>query len=122
MSFLWFTFKVVNIEKAVKFYQDVVGLEVQRRIDASPTMEIVFMGNEEGTKVELIFDRTNRDKLEYPDHMSIGFSVDNIQEKMAEVSQKGYAVHSGPFRPNSHTEFFFVLDPNGLRVQFVKEG
>ncbi|QSX09351.1 VOC family protein [Alkalibacter rhizosphaerae] len=122
MSFLWYTFKVVNMEKSVKFYTDIVGLKEQRRFNPSPTTEIVFLGDEEGTKVELIFDRTNKARLEYPDHMSMGFSIDDIEEKIKEVSQKGYAVHSGPIKPNANTEFFFVLDPNGMKVQFVKEG
>ncbi|MBF7096187.1 VOC family protein [Alkalibacter mobilis] len=122
MSFLWYTFKVVDLEKSLKFYTEVVGLKVQRKFSASPTTEIVFLGDEDGTHVELIFDRENKAKLEYPDHMSMGFAVDDIQEKMAEVSQKGFAVHSGPFKPNPHVEFFFVLDPNGMKVQFVKQG
>lgn len=121
-QFLWFTYKVINMEKSIQFYQEVVGLEIQRQFTASPTMEIVFLGDKEGTKVELILDRTNEVHLEYPEHMSLGFAVDSIEEKIKEVSQKGVAVHSGPFRPGVNTEFFYVLDPNGMKIQFVKEG
>lgn len=122
MNFLWFTFQVSNIEKSIRFYKDVVGLEVQRHIEPSPTMEIVFLGDENCTKVELIYNMESKAKLEYPETMSIGFAVDDIKEKMAEVSHKGYAVHSGPIKPNPNTEFFYVLDPDGMKVQFVKEG
>lgn len=121
-QFLWVTFKVINMEKSVQFYKDVVGLEIQRQFTASPTMEIVFLGDQDGTKVELIFDRDNEVQLGYPEHLSLGFAVDNIEEKIKEVSQKGVAVHSGPFRPGVNTEFFYVVDPNGLKIQFVKEG
>lgn len=121
MSFLWFRFKVSSMEKSIQFYKDVVGLEIQRQSAPSPTTEVIFMGDEHSMMLELVHDMENREKLEYPEHMSIGFAVDDIKEKMAEVSQMGYAVVKGPIKPNPTTEFFFVKDPNGMMVQFVKE-
>lgn len=29
-------------------------------------------------------------------------------------------IHSGPFQPNPHTKFIYLLDPNGLKVQLVE--
>jgi len=35
------------------------------------------------------------------------------------VKEKGIDIHSGPFQPNPHIKYFFVMDPNGLKIQFV---
>ena len=39
---------------------------------------------------------------------------------MTSMKEKGIPIHSGPFQPNPHARFFFVLDPNGLKIQFVE--
>jgi len=36
------------------------------------------------------------------------------------VKEKGIDIESGPIQPNPQTKFFFVLDPNGYRIQFVE--
>ena len=34
--------------------------------------------------------------------------------------ERGIAIHSGPFQPNPELRFLYVLDPDGLKVQFVE--
>jgi len=36
------------------------------------------------------------------------------------LEEKGIEVIGGPFQPNQHIKYIFVLDPNGLRIQFVE--
>ena len=55
MKFCWATIMVKDMEESLKFYQEIVGLKVDRRFEAGPGVEIVFLGNGE-TKVELICD------------------------------------------------------------------
>jgi lactoylglutathione lyase len=46
--------------------------------------------------------------------------MDSVDEMMAFVKEKGIPIHSGPFQPNPNTKFFFIIDPNGLKIQFVE--
>jgi lactoylglutathione lyase len=59
-------------------------------------------------------------EVDYGKHISLGFEVKSVDEMMKLVKEKGIAIHSGPIQPNPHTKFFHVLDPNGLRIQFVE--
>jgi lactoylglutathione lyase len=52
--------------------------------------------------------------------ISLGFEVASVEEKMASLKAQGIPIHSGPFSPDAHVKFFYVLDPNGLRIQFVE--
>jgi lactoylglutathione lyase len=52
--------------------------------------------------------------------ISLGFEVKSLDDMMAFVKEKGLVMHSGPFQPNPHVRFFYVLDPNGLKIQFVE--
>lgn len=118
MKFCWSTITVKNMEESLKFYQEIVGLSVNRRFQAGPGVEIVFLGDGE-TKVELIFNKEIKD-VSFGQSISWGFEVDSVDEMMKLVKEKGIGIHSGPFQPNPNTKFFFVLDPNGLKIQFVE--
>ncbi|MTK12896.1 MAG: VOC family protein [Clostridiaceae bacterium] len=118
MKFCWSTLMVKNMEESFKFYKEIVGLEVDRRYNAGPGVEIAFLGDGE-TKVELICNEAMKE-VNFGQDISLGFEVNSVDEMMAFVKDKGIDIHSGPFQPNPHIKFFYVLDPNGLKIQFVE--
>ena len=109
---------VKNMEESLKFYQEIVGLSMNRKFKAGPGVEIAFLGDGE-TKIELIYDEANKE-VNMGQDISLGFVVDSVDEMMVFVKDKGIAIHSGPYQPNPHTKFFYVIDPNGLKIQFVQ--
>lgn len=117
MSFAHTTIMVKDMKESLQFYQEIVGLSIARRFPID-TGEIVFLGDGE-TKVELIYNRQLKE-VSYGEHISLGFSVESLDKTMEFVKEKGIEIHSGPIEPNPATRFFFVLDPNGLRVQFIE--
>lgn len=118
MKFCWCTLKVKDMEESLKFYQEIVGLEIDHRFNAGPGVEIAFLGDGE-TKVELICDQANRE-VNLGQDISLGFEVESVDKMIAFLKEKGRNSHSGPIQPNPHTRFFFILDPNGLKIQFVE--
>jgi lactoylglutathione lyase len=106
------------MEESLKFYREIVGLEVNRRFKAGPDTEIAFLGDGE-TKIELICNGID-EEIDVGQDISWGFTVDSLDEKMSAIKEKGTDIHSGPFQPNPHTRFFYVIDPNGLKIQFVE--
>ena len=115
MAFLWCTVRVSDVDRSVKFYEDVVGLTVARRLP-SPYGEIVFLGDGE-TTLELMGGRSG----EMGDDISIGFSTNDLDALTAELADKGVKIHSGPFSPAPGVRFLYVQDPDGLKVQFVEQ-
>ena len=102
----------------MKFYQDIVGLPVNRRFSAGPTCEIAFLGDGE-TKVELICN-TGSAIPNIGQDISLGFEADSLEDKLKSARDNGVEIESGPVQPNPHVKFFFVKDPNGVRIQFVQ--
>lgn len=118
MKFCWTTIMVSNMERSLRFYRDLLGLPVQKIMRVDIGMEIVFLGEEE-TKVELIFN----DKIPnpaYTQNISMGFEVASLDETMNLMAANSIEVQGGPFQPNPHTKFFYVLDPDGVKIQFVE--
>lgn len=118
MKFCWSTLTVRNMEESLKFYQELIGLPLNRRFSAGPGVEIAFLGDGD-TKIELICYGSGKEVNAGQD-ISWGFEVSSVDKMIATLKEKGIAIQSGPFQPNPHTKFFFVLDPNGMNIQFVE--
>ena len=84
----------------------------------SPGLEITFLGDGE-TKVELVHNK-EMNGVNIGQDISLGFEVNSVDEMMTFVKERKIEIHSGPFQPSPHTKFFFVVDPNGLKIQFVE--
>ncbi len=82
-------------------------------------MELAFLGKGE-TKVELIW-RKDEKPAYYGQDISMGFFVDDLDVTMKFMQERNIPILGGPFKPNDHIRFFYVLDPNGLRIQFVEQ-
>lgn len=118
MGFLWTTLVVKDLEESVSFYKDVVGLKENRRIKGGPGVDIVFLGDGE-TQIELMNSAQPRE-INMGKDITLGFEVTSVDEKIADLREKGVVIHSGPFQPAPTVKFFYVLDPDGLKIQFVE--
>ncbi len=118
MKFCWATIAVSDMEASLNFYQEIVGLPLNRRFTGAPGVELAFLGEGE-TEVELIFD-PNHPATDEINGISLGFTVKSVEEMMVFVESKNILIESGPFQPNQHVKFFYVKDPNGLKIQFVE--
>ena len=118
MDFCWITIHVKDLSESLKFYQDIIGLQVHRKMNPNSEMEIVFLGSGK-TEIELIYNAKNTE-LTYGKDISLGFVVDSADREMERLKRKKIAIQSGPFQPNPHIKFFYILDPDGIRIQFVE--
>ncbi len=116
MDFKWVTLQVEDMDKSLAFYRDIVGLRITEEIKTADT-EIYFLG-EGSTRVELISSPEAGGQM--GPSISLGFGVKDLDGMMAFIKAKGLDVHSGPFSPSPGIRFFYLLDPSGLRVQFVE--
>ncbi len=118
MKFCWATIRIKDLDRSLEFYKEIVGLEISQRMDMGEGKTIVFLGPGE-TKLEMIYNKEYKD-IDFGDSISLGFEVDSVDEKIEFIKSKGLKIHSGPFSPVPSTKFFYVLDPNGLKIQFVE--
>jgi lactoylglutathione lyase len=118
MKFCWTTLYVKDMDESLRFYQEVVGLPLNRRMKPTLEQEIAFLGSD-GTQVELICRQDKKD-VSLGQDISMGFETPSLDALIEQFRTIGLAVHSGPFQPNPGIRFLYVLDPNGLKIQFVE--
>ena len=116
MNLIHVTISVSDLEQSLRFYNELVGLPIKRRF-ASPGTEIVFLGDG-GADIELIHHENNG-ALSIGKDISIGFAVESVEAKLAELRAAGVEA-TNIISPNPHVRFFFVSDPSGVRIQFVE--
>jgi len=118
MKFCWTTLNVKNMNDSLKFYQDIVKLEVNNHFKISTEKEIAFLGKGE-TQIELIWDKEITNP-ELNGKISIGFQTESLDELMIFLKEKEIPVIEGPIQPNPFIKFIFISDPNGLKIQFIE--
>lgn len=119
MKFNHVTLSVADLDASLKFYQDIVGLEVQRRFPAGPGREIVFLSSG-ATQVELI-GGARHDGDEPGKGLSMGFVAGSLEEIIDLLREKGYVTDGNIISPQPNVRFFFAKDPDGYNIQFIAE-
>lgn len=82
-------------------------------------MQIVFLGSGK-TEIELIH-HAKHGNLSYGNDISLGFIVDSVDSELERLKRINIPVESGPFTPGPHIKFFYILDPNGIRIQLAEQ-
>lgn len=118
MKFCWVTIRIKDLKESLHFYEEIVGLNVHQKIEMGEGKTIMFLGDGE-TKLEMIYNDKYKD-IDMGQSITLGFEVESVEEKIKFIEEKGLKVESGPFSPAPNTKFFYVMDPNGLKIQFVE--
>jgi lactoylglutathione lyase len=119
MNFCWITLNVNNLEESLKFYHEIIGLKILERFNISEETEIVMLGETNGTKVELIYNK-NKNISVHNQGISIGFEVTSLDEAIELVKTRNIPIKRGPVSPIPSTTFFFIDDPNGIEIQIIQ--
>ena len=114
MKFCWSTLMVKNMEESLRFYTDVLGLEIASRFNAMPGLELAFLDAGD-VQIELVCNADSQNTV-VGDAISLGFEVPSLDEALKLVNDKDIPLHSGPF-VHPTVKFFFIQDPNGLKIQ-----
>ena len=125
MRMLHTMIRVVDLEKSVAFYTDVLGMQLLRRKDYPSgrfTLAFLGYGNEkEHTVLELThnWDTEHYDLGNGYGHIALG--VQDIQATCAGIADRGGRLvrEPGPMKHGS-TVIAFLEDPDGYKVELIE--
>ena len=125
MRILHTMLRVSDLDRSIKFYQDVLGMRLLRTSE-NPEYKytLAFLGYEDGesaAEIELTYN-WGVDKYEHGNaygHIAIG--VDDIYATCEAVRANGGNVtrEAGPVKGGS-TVIAFVEDPDGYKIEFIE--
>ena len=114
-------YRVNDLERTVKFYRDVLGLEETKRHKSPRGSELVFLkapgSNEE---IEICFFPGSEPVQVQPDLTHLAFEVDSLVEFAKHLAKLGVKYSDGPTTSSSGTTFAFIDAPEGYEIELIQ--
>ena len=116
------TLKRLNdLEKTVKFYKDVLGLEEVRRHKSPRGSELVFMKAPESEElIELCYFPSSGPVQVQPDLTHLAFQVDSLEEFGKHLASLGLKYSDGPTLKPDGSGFAFIDAPEGYEIEIMQ--
>lgn len=120
MKYLHAMIRVVDIDKSMHFYRELLGLKLTRKKDSEKgRFTLYYLATEEGEpEIELTH---NWDGGEYVSGNAFGhlaFQVKNIYELCQKLEDGGVVI----LRPPRDGYMAFIKDPSGVSIELLQEG
>jgi len=113
--------RVNDIERTIKFYEDVLGLKVTGRHLSPRGAQIVFLATPNSEEEIEICQLPNSPSVQVqPDLMHLAFEVDSIEAFANEIAKKGYKLSDGPTPTGSGSVIAFVDAPEGYEIELIE--
>ena len=114
-------YRVNDIERTVKFYRDILGLEEVRRHKSPRGSELVFLKAPESEEtVEVCYFPSSGPVQVQPDLTHLAFSVDSLEEFGKHLAAHGLKYSDGPTMKDNGGGFAFVDAPEGYEIELIQ--
>lgn len=113
-------FNVLDLEKSIAFYEEALGLTVNRTYEASDGSFILkYLGDmATGFQLELTWLRDRKEAYNLGDNeFHLVFEVDNMQEAYQKHKAMGCVCYE-----NKDMGIYFINDPDGYWIEIIPGG
>jgi lactoylglutathione lyase len=115
--------RVNDLERTVRFYEDILGLKVGRRHTSPRGAQLAFIRTPNSDEeIELCQLPDAPPVHVQPDLVHLAFEVDDIAAFAEAVAKKGYTLSDGPTRTGSGSVIAFIDAPEGYEVELIQRG
>ena len=116
-------YRVNDLERTVKFYRDVLGLEEIKRHKSPRGSELAFLksnGSEE--LIEICYFPGSEPVKCQADLTHLAFEVDSLAEFEKHLAKHGLKFSDGPTTTSKGTTFAFIDAPEGYEIELIQKG
>lgn len=121
MKFLHTMIRVLDVDKSLHFYRDLLGLKVTKRKDyEAGQFSLIYLATDEGEpEVELTYNWGETQAYEIGRNFGhLAFEVDDIHEMCQKLQDNGVVI----LRPPRDGRMAFVRCPDGISIEFLQKG
>ena len=121
IKFLHTRMRVSDLEETIRFYTQVLGLEVLERKSSPRGSHLAFLKVPNSDElIELTsFPPSGLVRVQ-PDLVHLAFQVDDLDRTMASLQAYGVPVTDGPTRTSSGSRFIFIDAPDGYEIELIE--
>jgi lactoylglutathione lyase len=115
-------YRVDDLNRTVKFYKEVLGLEEVRRHKSPRGAELVFMKAPESEEtIELCSYAASGPVKVQPDLTHLAFEVDSLEEFGRHLASLGWKYSDGPQYSPDGKGIAFVDAPEGYEIELIQK-
>lgn len=115
-------YRVNDLERTVRFYREVLGLDEVRRHKSPRGSELVFLkspGSQE--EIEITHFPAGGSVQVQPDLTHLAFEVDSLAEFERHLARLGLKFSDGPTTTSTGSTFAFIDAPEGYEVELIEK-
>jgi lactoylglutathione lyase len=115
-------YRVNDLERTVKFYREILGLEESRRHKSPRGSELVFFKTPNSEEeIEICFLPGSEPVKVQPDLTHLAFAVDSLDEFAKHLAKHGLKFSDGPTPSGSGNIIAFVDAPEGYEIELIQK-
>jgi lactoylglutathione lyase len=115
-------YRVNDLERTVRFYKDVLGLEEIRRHKSPRGSELVFLKAPESEElIEITYFPGSGPVQVQADLTHLAFEVDSLDSFGQHLATLGLKFSDGPTASSSGSVFAFIDAPEGYEIELIQE-
>ena len=116
-------YRVNDLERTVKFYREVLGLQEVRRHKSPRGSELVFLKAPESEElIEITYFPGSGPVQVQPDLTHLAFEVDGLEEFGKHLAKLGLKYSDGPTLKPDGSGFAFIDAPEGYEIELMQKG
>jgi lactoylglutathione lyase len=114
-------YRVEDLERTVRFYKEVLGLEELRRHKSPRGSELVFLKTPESEEqIELCHFPASGPVKVQPDLTHLAFEVDSLEEFGKHLDRLGLKYSDGPHLKPDGGGIAFIDAPEGYEIELIQ--
>jgi len=115
-------YRVNDLERTVKFYKEVLGLEELRRHKSPRGSELAFLKAPESQElIEICYFPASGPVQVQPDLTHLAFDVDSLEEFGRHLAALGLKYSDGPTMRPGGGGFAFIDAPEGYEIELIEQ-
>lgn len=116
-------YRVNDLERTVKFYREVLGLQEIRRHKSPRGSELAFLKAPDSEEEIEITHFSNGGPVQVqPDLTHLAFLVESLDEFSKHLAKLGIKYSDGPTTSSTGTKFAFIDAPEGYEIELIEKG
>src|SRR3954469_3569042 len=114
-------YRVNDLEKTIRFYKDVLGLEEVRRHKSPRGSELAFLKAPESEElIEICYFPNSGPVQVQPDLTHLAFEVENLADFANHLAKHGIKYSDGPHLKENGSGFAFIDAPEGYEIELMQ--
>ncbi len=116
-------YRVSDLEKTVRFYKEVLGLEEVKRHKSPRGSELAFLKAPESEElIEICYFPNSGAVQVQPDLTHLAFEVESLEAFAQHLARFGLKYSDGPHLREDGSGFAFIDAPEGYEIELMQRG